>query len=98
MLYLKPCFLCAGAIIHTIKDSQDIRFMGNLSIQIPFTLVCLGVSSFALSGIPFLAGFYSGDLILEMASFSYINLTVFLFSISMGLTVSFFLFILLFLW
>jgi NADH-ubiquinone oxidoreductase chain 5 len=51
--------------------------MGNLSFQIPFTFVCLGVSSFALCGIPFLAGFYSKDLILEMVSFSYINLIVF---------------------
>jgi NADH-ubiquinone oxidoreductase chain 5 len=47
MLYLGLYFLCAGVIIHTIKDSQDIRFIGNLSIQIPFTAVCLSVSSFA---------------------------------------------------
>jgi NADH-ubiquinone oxidoreductase chain 5 len=60
--------ICAGVIIHTIKDSQDIRFIGNLSIQIPFTSVCISVSSFALCGIPFLAGFYSKDLILKMVS------------------------------
>jgi NADH-ubiquinone oxidoreductase chain 5 len=62
---------------HTIKDSQDIRFVGNLSIQIPFTSVCLSVSSFALCGIPLLAGFYSK--ILEMVSFSYVNCISFLF-------------------
>jgi NADH:ubiquinone oxidoreductase subunit 5 (subunit L)/multisubunit Na+/H+ antiporter MnhA subunit len=45
--------MCAGVIIHTIKDSQDIHFMGNLSIQIPFTSVCLSVSSFALCGVKF---------------------------------------------
>jgi NADH-ubiquinone oxidoreductase chain 5 len=50
------------------------RFMGNSLFQIPFTSVCLSVSSFALCGIPFLAGFYSKDLILEMVSYSYINL------------------------
>jgi NADH:ubiquinone oxidoreductase subunit 5 (subunit L)/multisubunit Na+/H+ antiporter MnhA subunit len=53
--------------------------MGGLSFQIPFTSVCLGVSGFALRGIPFLAGFYSKDFILEMASFSYINLVGFVF-------------------
>jgi NADH-ubiquinone oxidoreductase chain 5 len=62
-----------------MKDSQDIRFMGNLSFQMPFASVCLGVSSFALCGIPFLAGFYSKDLILEMVSFRYINLIGFFF-------------------
>nr|URX53131.1 NADH dehydrogenase subunit 5 [Cryptotermes dudleyi]URX54247.1 NADH dehydrogenase subunit 5 [Cryptotermes sp. 7 AB-2022a]URX54338.1 NADH dehydrogenase subunit 5 [Cryptotermes sp. 7 AB-2022a] len=87
-LFKALLFMCAGVIIHTVKDSQDIRFMGNLSIQMPFTSVCLGVSSFALCGMPFLAGFYSKDLILEMASFSYINLVGFLlFFVSTGLTV-----------
>nr|URX53441.1 NADH dehydrogenase subunit 5 [Calcaritermes emarginicollis] len=87
-LFSALLFMCAGVIIHTMKDSQDIRFMGNLSFQMPFTSVCLGVSSFALCGMPFLAGFYSSDLILEMVSFSYINLVGFLlFFVSTGLTV-----------
>nr|URX52768.1 NADH dehydrogenase subunit 5 [Neotermes cf. insularis/malandensis]URX52781.1 NADH dehydrogenase subunit 5 [Neotermes cf. insularis/malandensis] len=87
-LFKALLFMCAGVIIHTVKDSQDIRFMGNLSFQMPFTSVCLGVSSFALCGMPFLAGFYSKDLILEMISFSYINFFgFFLFFASTGLTV-----------
>nr|URX53909.1 NADH dehydrogenase subunit 5 [Cryptotermes kirbyi] len=87
-LFKALLFMCAGVIIHTMKDSQDIRFMGNLSIQMPFTSVCLGVSSFALCGMPFLAGFYSKDLILEAVSLSYINLVgFFLFFASTGLTV-----------
>nr|URX54351.1 NADH dehydrogenase subunit 5 [Cryptotermes cavifrons] len=87
-LFKALLFMCAGVIIHTMSDSQDIRFMGNLSIQMPFTSVCLGVSSFALCGMPFLAGFYSSDLILEMVSFSYVNLIgFFLFFVSTGLTV-----------
>nr|WHM51830.1 NADH dehydrogenase subunit 5 [Cryptotermes bracketti] len=87
-LFKALLFMCAGVIIHTMSDSQDIRFMGNLSIQMPFTSVCLGVSSFALCGMPFLAGFYSKDLILEMVSSSYINLVgFFLFFVSTGLTV-----------
>nr|URX53688.1 NADH dehydrogenase subunit 5 [Bifiditermes nr. madagascariensis] len=87
-LFKALLFMCAGVIIHTMKDSQDIRFMGGLSFQMPFTSVCLGVSSFALCGMPFLAGFYSSDLILEMVAFSYVNLVGFLlFFVSTGLTV-----------
>nr|URX53805.1 NADH dehydrogenase subunit 5 [Bifiditermes nr. madagascariensis]URX53818.1 NADH dehydrogenase subunit 5 [Bifiditermes nr. madagascariensis] len=87
-LFKALLFMCAGVIIHTMKDSQDIRFMGNLSFQMPFTSVCLGVSSFALCGMPFLAGFYSSDLILEAAAFGNINVIGFmLFFISTGLTV-----------
>jgi NADH-ubiquinone oxidoreductase chain 5 len=87
-LFKALLFMCAGVIIHVMKNSQDIRFMGNLSIQMPFTSVCLGVSSFALCGMPFLAGFYSKDLILEMVSFRYVNLVgFFLFFVSTGLTV-----------
>jgi NADH:ubiquinone oxidoreductase subunit 5 (subunit L)/multisubunit Na+/H+ antiporter MnhA subunit len=52
-------------IIHTLKDSQDIHFMGNFTFKIPFTSVCSGVSSCALCGMPFLAEFYSKGLILE---------------------------------
>jgi NADH-ubiquinone oxidoreductase chain 5 len=52
--------------------------LGNLSIQIPFASVCMDVSSFALCEITFLARFYSRDLILEMVSFRYINLIVFI--------------------
>jgi NADH-ubiquinone oxidoreductase chain 5 len=87
-LFRALLFMCAGVIIHTMKDSQDIRFIGNLSFQMPFTSVCLVVSRFALCGIPFLAGFYSKDLILEMISFSYVNFVGFLlFFVSTGLTV-----------
>jgi NADH-ubiquinone oxidoreductase chain 5 len=62
--------------------------MGNMSSQLPFTSVCLGVSRYALCGMPFLAGFYSRDLILEMVSSSYVNLVGFLlFFVSTRLTV-----------
>nr|URX54013.1 NADH dehydrogenase subunit 5 [Glyptotermes sp. 14 AB-2022a] len=87
-LFKALLFMCAGVIIHTMSDSQDIRFMGSLSFQMPFTSVCMCVSSFALCGMPFLAGFYSSDLILEMVSFSYTNLIGFLlFFAATGLTV-----------
>jgi NADH:ubiquinone oxidoreductase subunit 5 (subunit L)/multisubunit Na+/H+ antiporter MnhA subunit len=72
---LSSCTLLASR--EGISSMEDIRFMGNLSIQIPFTAVCLSVSSFALCGMPLLAGFYSKDLILEIMSFSYVNLISF---------------------
>nr|AVN67760.1 NADH dehydrogenase subunit 5 [Neostylopyga rhombifolia] len=87
-LFKALLFMCAGMIIHVMKDSQDIRYMGNLSFQMPLTSTCLCISNFALCGMPFLAGFYSSDLILEMVSLSYINIFGFyLFFFSTGLTV-----------
>nr|WGO57880.1 NADH dehydrogenase subunit 5 [Blattella parilis] len=87
-LFKALLFMCAGVVIHSMKDSQDIRFMGNLSFQMPLTSSCLMVSNFALCGMPFLAGFYSKDLILEIVSLEYMNIFgFFLFYFSTGLTV-----------
>lgn len=87
-LFKALLFMCAGAIIHNIKNSQDIRIMGSLMNQIPFTTSCLNVANLALCGIPFLAGFYSKDLILEIVILSNINLiSFFLYFFSTGLTV-----------
>lgn len=87
-LFKALLFICAGIIIHVIKDSQDIRFIGNLSFQMPLTSTCLCISNLALCGIPFLAGFYSKDLILEIVSLRYVNIFgFFLFYFSTGLTV-----------
>jgi NADH-ubiquinone oxidoreductase chain 5 len=87
-LFKALLFMCAGGVIHSIGDSQDIRFMGGLSIYMPFTSSCLMVSNFALCGIPFLAGFYSKDFILEMVSMRYVNVFGFLLLfLSTGLTV-----------
>nr|YP_009443272.1 NADH dehydrogenase subunit 5 [Dendrolimus kikuchii]ATQ37411.1 NADH dehydrogenase subunit 5 [Dendrolimus kikuchii] len=81
-------FMCAGVIIHMMSDMQDIRFMGGISYYIPMTSLCLNISNMALCGVPFLAGFYSKDMILEMISFSNLNLLIFfLYYISTGLTV-----------
>nr|YP_009743830.1 NADH dehydrogenase subunit 5 [Amplypterus mansoni]QIE12580.1 NADH dehydrogenase subunit 5 [Amplypterus mansoni] len=80
-------FMCAGVIIHMMNNIQDIRYMGGVSLYLPMTCLCLNISNMALCGIPFLAGFYSKDLILEMVSFSNLNMMVFLFYyISTGLT------------
>nr|YP_010947006.1 NADH dehydrogenase subunit 5 [Margattea limbata]WGO57763.1 NADH dehydrogenase subunit 5 [Margattea limbata] len=89
-LFKALLFMCAGVIIHFMNNSQDIRYMGSLSLQMPLTSSCMMVSNFSLCGMPFLAGFYSKDLILEVLSMEYLNVFCFvLFYISTGLTVSY---------
>jgi NADH-ubiquinone oxidoreductase chain 5 len=81
-------FICAGSIIHNIINRQDIRSIGGLCISIPLTSSFFNISNLALCGIPFLAGFYSKDLILEISSFSYINIYIYIiYFFSTGLTV-----------
>nr|WNO18615.1 NADH dehydrogenase subunit 5 [Tagiades trebellius martinus] len=80
-------FMCAGVIIHLMNDNQDIRLMGSLNMYIPLTSLCMNISNLALCGIPFLAGFYSKDLILEMVMMSNLNMLIFyLYYFSTGLT------------
>nr|YP_009759748.1 NADH dehydrogenase subunit 5 [Phauda flammans]QIQ56359.1 NADH dehydrogenase subunit 5 [Phauda flammans] len=80
-------FMCSGVIIHMMMDNQDIRMMGGISFYFPLTSLCLNISNLALCGIPFLSGFYSKDMILEMVSMSNLNLFVYLlYYISTGLT------------
>nr|YP_010046589.1 NADH dehydrogenase subunit 5 [Culex cylindricus]QPJ78468.1 NADH dehydrogenase subunit 5 [Culex cylindricus] len=87
-LFKALLFMCAGVIIHNTKNAQDIRFMGGLSMSMPLTCSCFNIANLALCGMPFLAGFYSKDLILEMVMLSYINFfSFFLFFFSTGLTV-----------
>nr|WNZ34449.1 NADH dehydrogenase subunit 5 [Haemagogus janthinomys] len=87
-LFKALLFMCAGVIIHNTKNAQDIRFMGGLSSSMPLTCSCFNIANLALCGMPFLAGFYSKDMILEMVSLSYINFfSFFLFFFSTGLTV-----------
>nr|AQM40181.1 NADH dehydrogenase subunit 5 [Diestramima tibetensis] len=87
-LFKALLFMCAGSIIHNMKNSQDIRYMGGLVLNMPLTSICFTVSNLALCGMPFLAGFYSKDLILEVVSLSYMNFfSFFLYFFSTGLTV-----------
>ncbi|NP_987114.1 NADH dehydrogenase subunit 5 (mitochondrion) [Drosophila mauritiana] len=89
-LFKALLFMCAGAIIHNMNNSQDIRLMGGLSIHMPLTSACFNVSNLALCGMPFLAGFYSKDMILEIVSISNVNMfSFFLYYFSTGLTVSY---------
>ena len=60
-------FLGAGSVIHAVADEQDMRKMGGLKNLVPFTYSMMVIGSLALIGFPFLTGFYSKDVILEVA-------------------------------
>lgn len=59
-------FLSAGSVIHAISDEQDMRRMGGLIKFLPFSYVMTLIGSLSLIGFPYLTGFYSKDLILEL--------------------------------
>nr|YP_010310355.1 NADH dehydrogenase subunit 5 [Paramarcius puncticeps]UMY75890.1 NADH dehydrogenase subunit 5 [Paramarcius puncticeps] len=83
-------FLCAGLMIHCMNDSQDIRYMGNLINHLPLMSSCFMISNMSLCGLPFLSGFYSKDLILEIMTMNGVNMFIyFIFYLSIGLTVSY---------
>jgi proton-translocating NADH-quinone oxidoreductase chain L len=64
-------FLGAGSVIHAMSDEQDMRKMGGLKNLLPFTYAIMLIGSLALIGFPFLAGFYSKDVILEVSASTY---------------------------
>lgn len=64
-------FLSAGSIIHLMSNEQDIRRLGGLGSLSPFVYVNVLIGSLALAGFPFLAGFYSKDLIIEISNTEY---------------------------
>nr|YP_009517293.1 NADH dehydrogenase subunit 5 [Tricholomella constricta]AYE93424.1 NADH dehydrogenase subunit 5 [Tricholomella constricta] len=82
-------FLGAGAVIHSFADQQDVRRMGGLIKFLPFTYSVMLVGSLSLLATPFLTGFYSKDLILELAygAYSFSGLYAFILgSITAGIT------------
>jgi NADH-quinone oxidoreductase subunit L len=62
-------FLGSGSVIHAFKDEQDIRNMGGVRKKLPYTYTFMLIGTLALTGFPFLSGFYSKDAIIEFAYF-----------------------------
>ena len=60
-------FLGSGSVIHAFKDEQDIRNMGGVRKKLPYTYLLMLIGTLALTGFPFLSGFYSKDAIIEFA-------------------------------
>jgi len=86
-LFKALLFICAGSFINQHIHSQDLRWMGNLTNQIPIASACITVANLALCGFPFIAGFYSKDLIIESAININNNLIIILLAIfRLGLT------------
>ncbi len=63
-------FLGSGSVIHAFKDEQDIRNMGGVRKKLPFTYIFMLIGTLALTGFPFLSGFYSKDAIIEFGYLS----------------------------
>lgn len=86
-LFKALLFICVGSIINFHSHSQDLRWIGNIINQIPIISSCIIISNLALCGFPFLAGFYSKDLIIEYIIYSPTNLIILLISLfRLGLT------------
>ena len=60
-------FLGSGSIIHSFKDEQNINEMGAVYKKLPYTWILMIIGTLALTGFPFLSGFYSKDAIIEFA-------------------------------
>lgn len=72
-------FLSAGAVIHALADEQDMRKYGGLLKIVPVTYVLIIIGSLALMGFPFLTGFYSKDIILELTYGAYTTNSAFVY-------------------
>lgn len=89
-IFKSMLFIAAGAVIHIIKNTQDIRLLGNLNEVIPYVIIRLIISRLALRGIPFMAGFYRKDLIIEIIYRRRVNIFILvLIILSLSLTVSY---------
>nr|WGT74404.1 NADH dehydrogenase subunit 5 [Paduniella sp. LP-2022] len=89
-LFKSMLFMCAGIMIHMMNNNQDIRLMGGLVMLSPMLSMIFNIGNMALCGLPFMSGFYSKDLMLEMLLFMKFNLIFFFFFFfSIGLTISY---------
>jgi NADH-ubiquinone oxidoreductase chain 5 len=73
-------FMCAGGIIHRIKEYQDLRTLGGAANSMPISISVFLVANLRLCGLPFMAGFFSKDLILELLIMRRANVIMFVLS------------------
>jgi len=86
-LFKALLFVCVGTFINYHRHTQDLRWIGNLTHQLPTIISCIILANLALSGFPFLAGFYSKDIIIEFMLISSFNRVMLVITIiSLGLT------------
>lgn len=77
-LFKSLLFLSCGGLIILMGGDQDIRFMGGFSFMVKISLLLVFISNINLVGFPFLSGFFSKDMILELGSIFEYNLFVYL--------------------
>nr|AIS38197.1 NADH dehydrogenase subunit 5 [Brasilocerus sp. 2 DTA-2012] len=89
-LFKALMFMCAGYLIHNLSGCQDIRFLGGFVYKFPLVFMIMSISVFSLCGVPFMSGFYSKDLVLEVMSMKIYSFFIyFVYYFSCGLTVSY---------
>lgn len=89
-LFKALLFICVGNLIHLHSHNQDLRLMGNLVRELPLTSSCINISNIALCGLPFISGFYSKDLIIELTLYEFNNfIIIFLFLLSTFFTAAY---------
>nr|QYF07842.1 NADH dehydrogenase subunit 5 [Proceratium itoi] len=77
-IFKSMLFMCAGIIIHSMFNNQDIRMFGNLNEFIPMVMMSFYIALFSLCGVPFMSGFYSKDLIMELIYLKKINMIMYM--------------------
>jgi NADH-ubiquinone oxidoreductase chain 5 len=75
-LFKALLFICAGNIISVHRHAQDLRWIGGALASMPVTSTCIITANMALCGFPFISGFYSKDIIIEIAIFSEQNIII----------------------
>lgn len=89
-LFKSTLFMCTGFVIHNLHGRQDIRLRGVINYSSPILRVVFRCTNFSLCGFPFLAGFYSKDLILELFFSGFFGFfLLFVGVLSVGLTLSY---------
>lgn len=78
-IFKAALFLCAGSIIHALSNEQDMRKMGALIKFLPITYIVMFIASLAITGFPFLTGFYSKDFIFEVVFNSFGSANIFIY-------------------